>query len=126
MTIPPRVLLVDDEPSIRELGSTLLSKYGYEVDTAEDGVLAWDALQKDHYDVVITDNLMPNLTGLGLIRKIKDAKVEVPVIMITGTIPSAEFRRFPALIPFAVLHKPFRLGELLDAIAIAKDSARAA
>ncbi|MBC8096459.1 MAG: response regulator, partial [Akkermansiaceae bacterium] len=65
---PRRILVVDDETMIRELVTDVLSRSGYEVDTAEDGAIAWDKLQHQHYDLLVTDNTMPKLSGIDLIK----------------------------------------------------------
>ena len=87
-TSPPhRILVVDDDISIRHLGTELLSQSGYEVDAAEDGAAAWEALSADSYDLLITDNNMPKVSGVELLRKMRAARMAVPVIMATGTVP---------------------------------------
>ncbi len=111
-----RILLIDDEVPILEFIKASLSREGYEVDVADDGAVGWDALQAKTYDLVVTDNLMPNLTGLGLIKLLKDVSIKIPVIMITGTVPWGAFQNFPSLRPEAILQKPFSTKELLHVV----------
>src|SRR5664279_4806418 len=59
-----RILVVDDEPLLRRLNTEVLVDAGYRVDTAEDGAVAWDTLQLNSYDLLITDNEMPNVSGV--------------------------------------------------------------
>lgn len=66
----------------------MLLRAGYEVDSAEDGSVAWDTLNACSYDLLINDNNMPNLTGLELLRKVRDHHIALPVIMASGTIPT--------------------------------------
>ena len=115
---PPRerILVVDDEPMIRNLNAKVLMDAGYQVDVAEDGAVAWAALQTYRYDLLITDNNMPNVSGLELITKLTAAGLELPVIMATGALPDAEFARSPWLQPAIALLKPYTLGELLGAV----------
>jgi DNA-binding response OmpR family regulator len=68
MNQPLRILFVDDEPSIRELGAKALVRAGYEVDTAEDGEVAWGLLQSRRFDLVVTDCHIPRLSGFELLR----------------------------------------------------------
>ena len=69
-TLPvQRILVVDDDRMICQLNSDVLSAHGYIVDVAEDGADAWDALQFNTYDLMITDNSMPNLSGVELLKK---------------------------------------------------------
>jgi CheY-like chemotaxis protein len=62
----PRLLIVDDEPQIRRIMRTTLTSAGYEVDDAENGARAWKALHLEQYDLLVTDNEMPEMTGLQL------------------------------------------------------------
>lgn len=112
--IPPhRILLVEDDGDIRRLNAEVLIHSGYRVDSAEDGAVAWTTLQQERYDLVITDNEMPKVTGIDLLMKIHEAKLQLPVIMATGQLPEAEFNRQPWLYPAAVLLKPYTTEEFL-------------
>src|ERR1039457_4461243 len=51
-----RILVVEDDPDIRRLNTEVLSYFGYQVDAAEDGEAAWDALRQNNYDLIVTDN----------------------------------------------------------------------
>lgn len=112
----PRILVVDDEPLIRQLNTEVLLESGYEVDAAEDGAVAWETLQHSGYDLLITDNDMPNVSGVDLLKKLCAARIPMPVIMVTGTFPQDEFARYPWLQPAATLLKPYTLAELLGAV----------
>jgi len=113
---PPHILVVDDEISIRQLNTAMLLHSGYEVDSAEDGIAAWDALGAGDYDLIITDNNMPNMTGVELLKKLRAARMELPVIMATGTLPTEEFTRYPWLKPNATLLKPYTVAEMLRTV----------
>lgn len=114
---PPRhILVVDDKPLILHLTALVLTDSGYEVDSAEDGAVAWDRLQLNSYDLLITDNEMPNVSGVELLKKLHDARMSLPVIMVTGTWPNEEFTRYPWLEPAAGLLKPFVLAEFLETV----------
>ena len=69
----PRILVVDDEESIREFLEIMLKKEGYEITTAEDGARAKDILSKKSFDMVISDLQMPNMTGLELLKYVKES-----------------------------------------------------
>jgi DNA-binding NtrC family response regulator len=86
-----RVLVVDDEPSIRTVLSAQLRRQGHDVVAAEDGQAAVDMLSKQPVDAVITDLRMPRLDGIGLVRWVRHERPEIPVIVITafGTVESA-------------------------------------
>jgi CheY-like chemotaxis protein len=113
---PQRILVVDDEPCFRRLNIKMLVDAGYHVDSAEDGEVAWDTLQVNSYDLLITDNTMPKVTGLELIELVRDAGLPLPVIMATGASPDMEFIRNPRLVPAAMLLKPYTLAEFLGVV----------
>lgn len=79
-----RVLIVDDDPGIRETISQLIEELGYGCDTAPDGPEALVMLDSKPYLCVFTDIMMPKMTGLELIKKIKARDVSLPIIVITG------------------------------------------
>src|SRR5882757_3375668 len=72
---PGRILVVEDDEDIRQLNSDALIHLGYQVDTAEDGVLAWEALNSQGYDLMVTDNTMPNMTGVELLKQLHGAGI---------------------------------------------------
>ena len=113
---PQRILVADDEPTVRRLITEALVRSGYHVDAAEDGAVAWEAIQARHYDLLITDNAMPKVTGLELVRNMRSARIEVPVVMVSGSISTDELERRPWLEISAVLSKPFALDALLATV----------
>ena len=113
---PPRLLLVDDDPDIRSLNADVLVRAGYHVDTAENGVAGWKALQANQYDVLITDNTMPGVTGLDLIKKLRSADMTLAVILASGTVPAEELNRCPWLQVDALLPKPYSVAALLRTV----------
>jgi len=113
---PHRILVVDDEASLRRLITSTLVCSGYSVDAAEDGADAWEALQVKHYDLLITDNNMPRVSGVELLQKLHATRHALPVIMATGILPEEEFARNPCLKPAATLLKPYTLADLLKTV----------
>jgi DNA-binding response OmpR family regulator len=111
-----RILVVDDDDDIRRLNATGLVRSGYDVDTAEDGTDAWDKLQYHGYDLLVTDNKMPRMSGVELLKKLRHARIVLPVIMATGIPPREEFTRYPWLQPAATLIKPYRFEEMLRTV----------
>ena len=107
-----RILVVEDDDDLRRLNAEALTGSGYHVEAAVDGVQGWEALNASPYDLLITDNNMPNLTGIQLIKKLNDACMAVPVILASG-VPLAEESelRLAARLP-----KPFTLDELLGTV----------
>ncbi|HEV2436395.1 MAG TPA: response regulator [Verrucomicrobiae bacterium] len=119
---PPRILVVEDEPDIRRLNAEVLKSFGYNVDTAEDGEAGWKALRAvrhapESYALLITDHDMPGLTGLALVKKLRAARLALPVIMATGRLlPEDLFTRYGWLQPGAALIKPYSVEQLLGTV----------
>jgi CheY-like chemotaxis protein len=113
---PPRVLLVDDDHYVRELNAGVLIRFGCIVDTAGDGAAAWKALNDENYNLLITDNKMPRVTGMELIKKLRSEDMTLPVILASGTVPMEELKQYPWLQLAAMLPKPFTPAELLDTV----------
>ena len=82
------ILVVDDEVLIRRLNNEVLTAAGYRVDLAEDGVVAWNMLQLNPYDLLITDNVMPKMTGVELLLKLHASHRSLPTLLVSGTLPS--------------------------------------
>jgi DNA-binding response OmpR family regulator len=112
---PHRILVVDDEPSIRLLITNSLARAGYRVDAAADGALAWEALQVRRYDLLITDNAMPKITGIALVKKLRNSSSTLPVVMATGAIPH-ELEHHPSLGISNILLKPFTVEQILTTV----------
>lgn len=113
---PQRVLVVDEDEDTRRLIVDALCCAGFETDSVGDSKAAWDALQICAYDLLITDNVMPNLAGLELVKKMKAVRMALPVIMACGSLPLAEFNFSLWLRPAALLVKPYRLDELVQKV----------
>jgi CheY-like chemotaxis protein len=113
---PRRILVVEDNDDIRALNTEVLLQFGYHVDTATDGANAWDALKSHDYQLVVTDNEMPNVTGVELLKLLYSARMALPVVMATGALPKDDFRHCPWLLPAALLLKPYTLLELVRTV----------
>ncbi len=111
-----RVLVVDDDAFIRQINTRILYHSGFAVDAAEDGEAAWQALNIASYDLLVTDNDMPKLTGVELIQKLHTFRMALPVILASGTLFTDEFTRQHWLQPVAMLRKPYTAAELLETV----------
>jgi two-component system alkaline phosphatase synthesis response regulator PhoP len=111
-----RILVVEDNRDIRRLSAEILIDSGYHVDAAENGSAAWDRLQLKSYDLLITDQHMPKLSGVELLKKIYTARMTLPIIMATGILPTWEFAMHPWLLPARMLLKPYTLKNLLGMV----------
>ena len=113
----PRILVVDDEESIRELLSKTLALADYEVDLAPDGRTALDRLRLIQYDLLITDLRMPGVDGLTVIREARRLKADLPVIIITGFSSEASAIEAINLGVQGYLTKPVRVPRVLASAA---------
>jgi len=111
-----RILYVDSEPQFRQLSAHMLLRSGYVVDTASDGAQGWEALQHAHYNLLITEDALPRLSGLQLASNARLAGMRVPILM---TSASASPMRDPAwtwLGIAAFLPKPFTLDAFVETV----------
>jgi DNA-binding response OmpR family regulator len=111
-----RILYVDDEPQLRTLGRLVLTRSGYDVDTAADGVEGWAALHDQEYHLLITDNDMPRLTGLELARQARLAGMRLPIVLTSGStealgVPTSSWLGLAARLP-----KPFGAKALVETV----------
>jgi excisionase family DNA binding protein len=113
----PRVLVVDDEASIRDLLAKTLALAEYEVDVAPDGRSALERMRMYAYDLLIADLKMPGMDGLTVIREAKRYKSDLPVIIITGYSTESSAIEAVNLGVAGYLTKPFRVPQVLAAAA---------
>jgi excisionase family DNA binding protein len=111
----PRVLVVDDEATIRDLLGKTLALAEYDVDMAPDGRTALERLRIIPYDLLITDLKMPGVDGLTVIREARRLKTDLPVIIITGFSNEASAIEAVNLGVSGYLTKPFRVPRVLAA-----------
>ena len=108
-----RVLVVDDEATIRDLLAKTLALAEYDVDLAPDGRTALERLRIIPYDLLITDLKMPGVDGLAVIREARRLKADIPVIIITGFSTEASAIEAVNLGVSGYLTKPFRVPRVL-------------
>ncbi len=113
----PRILVVDDEASIRDLLAKTLALAEYDVDVAPDGRSALERMRLSSYDLLIADLKMPGMDGLAVIREAKRYKADLPVIIITGFSTESSAIEAVNLGVAGYLTKPFRVPQVLAAAA---------
>ncbi len=111
-----RLLVVDDELSMREFLSILLTKDGHAVDTAVDGHDAVKKIAQHRYDLVITDIKMPGLSGVDVLRAAKEKDPEAAVVMITAYASPESVTEAIELGATDYVTKPFRVDDLKHVI----------
>jgi DNA-binding NtrC family response regulator len=82
--MPKKIIVVDDEKIICNTTKKVLEIEGYEVDTFTDSVLAMDAIRKNQYDLIITDLMMEEVSGMDILREVNQRSPQTKVIMLTA------------------------------------------
>jgi CheY-like chemotaxis protein len=116
MNLGVKILIVDDEPMVREAMRQMLEHCGHEVEQVENGEAALAQLARREFDVVITDFSMPGMHGDQLVARIRERLPQQRIIMASGFVD--EYRVFgqPGAHVDALLLKPFTFQELLDTL----------
>ena len=110
----PRILLVDDDAILRRLYGAALTRAGYAVELAPDGMEAWSALQARRFDLLITDLEMPQMDGLELVGTLRRHRIAIPIIVATGSSLVSQLFADAEIVPEAILLKPFSRRLLLE------------
>jgi two-component system, chemotaxis family, chemotaxis protein CheY len=115
-----RVLVVDDNTKIRVLIISVLKSAGFEkITEAENGQQAWQFIQENKFDIVLTDFMMPEMNGLELLKKIRSGEEEyksTPVLMITASDRSNDIVEAAKWKVNGYIVKPFRIKTVLNKI----------
>ncbi len=114
----PLILTVDDSPSMRKMVSFTLTAAGYQVVEAVDGVDAFEKAQAQSFDLVLTDQNMPRLDGLGLTRKLREHPQfkSVPILMLTTESSDLMKQAGRAAGATGWLVKPFDPARLIEVV----------
>ena len=130
METKPRVLVVDDENSVRASFDRVLSEDGYAVNTAPDGLSALERLRSERYDLAFVDLRMPGMDGMEVVRSIRTTQPAVQVIIVTGYGTEGTAREASNLGVFEFVAKPIAPADVSDlaqrALARGKESPPAA
>lgn len=114
---PVRILIVDDDANVRKLTRIVLEEAGYQVDVEETVAAARQQLAAREYDIIMTDIILPEISGMELLRTVHESTPDVPVILMTGhpTIETAsEAIRTGSTVDY--LTKPFTTAEILRTV----------
>ena len=114
-----KILLVDDDPDIRDVVTMLLETKGYETVTASNGLDALKMIERSNgqFDILITDIVMPSITGVAIISVLKNRYPQIPVIAITGYGQHPEALAGEANADL-VIKKPIELSKLEESVII--------
>lgn len=109
----PRVLVADDDQSIRQLLCTIVRREGFEVDCVADGAEAISKLRENEYAVILLDLMMPRVSGFEVIDYLKEHPPAVkPVILVITAYADQRFKEVDASLVAGVLRKPFEVADL--------------
>ena len=111
-----KVLVIDDEPSIRSLLDTILSRKGYTVVLADGGRKGLELFRREHPDAVVLDLKMPEMDGIAVLQHLRRAGHALPVIVLTGAGTPELERQVQALGVTEYVAKEFSLHRLGDAL----------
>ena len=113
---PVKILVVDDQAGMRLTLKGILSRKGYDVSTAEDGLQAIEAAKKTEFRMILMDIKMPGMSGVETFIKIKELNKTATVIMMTAFAVEDEIKRAIQEGAYAVIHKPFDMERILGVI----------
>ncbi|MCX7918169.1 MAG: response regulator [bacterium] len=116
-----KILVIDDNPTIRDLVSFTLQLEGYEPINAIDGIdglLKLDQLHHDELQLIITDIVMPKLDGFGVIKQVRKHKIfyQIPILVLTARGLEEDERMAKQAGATGFIRKPFEPGDLLNAV----------
>ncbi|MGE5693077.1 MAG: response regulator [Candidatus Zixiibacteriota bacterium] len=107
-----RVLIVDDNPNMSNLLSDMLEVFDFASQRADDGEEALSLLHEEDFSLLITDLRMPKMTGLDLLKAVKDKFPKLPVVVITGYSTEATEQQLLDAKADGFLNKPFRMNDI--------------
>jgi CheY-like chemotaxis protein len=111
-----KILVIDDEPGIRDLLDTLLRRKGYDVVVAESGQKGLDLFRQEHPDIIVLDLKMPEMDGLTVLRQIRGLDPRIPVIILTGAGTPETEQQVRAMGVTEYVEKEFSLHLLGDSL----------
>ena len=107
-----KIIVIDDEPGMREFLEIMLQKDGYIVETASDGPEALDKIDASLFDLAITDIQMPVMNGIEVLKKINEKSPDTTVIMITAYASHETAIEAMKLGAYDYITKPFKIDEI--------------
>jgi CheY-like chemotaxis protein len=112
-TLESRILVVDDDQSIRQLVCTIVERERLAVDCAADGAEAIDLLARNSYSVILLDLMMPRVDGFGVIEYLKNHQPgRKPIVLVITAYADQKFKEVDPTIVAGVIRKPFEVADL--------------
>lgn len=113
---PASILYADNDAPLRGFGVEILTSSGYAVTPVEDGLQAWAALHLHRFELLITGDSMPQMTGLELAAQTRLEGMKLPIIVVLGAVELQSAAHYDWLRVAARLRKPFATEELLKTV----------
>ncbi|SRR5216683_2443888 len=111
----PAVLVVDDDQALRGLFMTLLSKSGFEVDTANDGRVAFDQIHRHPYSVILLDLMMPEVNGFELLERLqRDSPALLSRVIVMTGASQRSLQKLDTTRVWGLIRKPFDIDNLVS------------
>jgi DNA-binding NtrC family response regulator len=111
--MPKKLLILDDDSDFNSLLTDIFEQADYEVTSIEDPLVAVEVFQETHFDLVVTDHKMPEMTGTEFMKKIKEIRPSTPVIMVSGYLENDAIRDLISDGVGGVFLKPLNIFSLL-------------
>jgi two-component system cell cycle response regulator CpdR len=120
-----RVLIVEDEESVRDFVTRVLTMHGHGVLVAKDGAEAVELMDSHHFDLLLSDIAMPMMDGISLALKVRASRPHVPIILMTGFADERQRAHNLTLLIEGLITKPFNMEQLLACVNKALAESRA-
>ena len=120
-----RILIVEDEESVRDFVSRVLTMHGHSVLIAKDGAEAVDLMDSHHFDLLLSDIAMPMMDGISLALKVRASRPHVPILLMTGFADERQRAHNLTLLIEGLITKPFNMDQLLTVVNKVLEESRA-
>ena len=120
-----RILIVEDEESVRDFVNRVLTMHGHSVLIAKDGAEAVDLMDNHHFDLLLSDIAMPMMDGISLALKVRASRPHVPILLMTGFADERQRAHNLSLLIEGLITKPFNMDQLLAVVNKVLEQSRA-
>ena len=115
-TVEGAVLVVDDDANVRDLLKDIISDQGYNVVAVDSGEKAIEEVAKQHFSLIFLDLVLPGLSGIDVLRGIKEEDKRAVVVIVTAYGDDPAAMEAMALGPLLLIRKPFRTGDIVEVL----------
>lgn len=115
-TYMSRMLIADDQDGIRTMLAQVFTNMGVDVDTAQDGIKAWEFLEREQYDLVLLDMNMPRMFGHEVLRRMREQELDTPVMIMTAFGEETVIDEVRRLGITAQFEKPFDIYGMIEKV----------